>query len=195
MIGGTLRADILTEAVHSGSASGVVPSSFRVARSLLSRVENVETGEVIIPAIVGPAIPPARIAQASVTASISAWRGPFPWDAGAGLHLAPPSPSPPPAVGDAVYKNFPFVAGAGPTTHDLAELLLRRTWRPALSVTGAEGFPALAQAGNVLRTGTALMLSMRVGPRTKAAEAAAALKAALEASPPYGARVSFEVDK
>ena len=46
-----------------------------------------------------------------------------------------------------MYKNFPFVAGAGPTTEDLQELLLRRTWRPALSVTGAEGFPTLAQVG------------------------------------------------
>ena len=75
MIGGTLRTDILTEAVHSGSASGVVPSSFRVARVLLGRIEDVETGAVRIPEIIGPAIPPARIAQVRPDRIVGRWLG------------------------------------------------------------------------------------------------------------------------
>src|SRR6185437_11544258 len=76
-----------------------------------------------------------------------------------------------------------------------AELLLKRTWRPALSVTGAAGFPTLEQAGNVLRTSTALKLSMRLPPRCPAEAAGEALKAALEANPPHGAHVVFELEK
>ena len=100
-------------------------------------------------------------------------------------------------VGDATWKNFPFVDGAGPAggTSDGALLLLRRTWHPALSVTGAEGFPPLEQAGNVLRTSTALKLSMRLPPRCDADAASEALKAALERAPPHGVHVSYTPEK
>jgi hypothetical protein len=99
-------------------------------------------------------------------------------------------------LGDSIYKNFPWVEGAGPSNpEDLPELLLRRTWRPAVSVTGAEGFPTLAQAGNVLRTSTALKLSVRLPPRCAADPAGEALKAVLEANPPHGAHVEFELEK
>ena len=168
LVGGNLRTTILGEAVHSGSASGVVPSTFRITRQLLSRVEDEASGRVLLPEL-HCAIPPDRVREAAAVAKI---------------------------MGDSVYKNFPWVAGAGPAADaDLAELLLRRTWRPALSVTGAEGFPTLAQAGNVLRTSTALKLSMRLPPRCAAEPAGLALKAALEANPPHGAHVSFELEK
>lgn len=169
LAGGTLRAAVLTEAVHSGSASGIVPSSFRICRQVLSRVEDEATGRVLLPEL-WCAVPPARTAQAAATAAI---------------------------VGDGVVKAYPFVAGAHPQgdAGDLAGLLLRRTWQPALSVTGAEGFPPLVQAGNVLRVATAFKLSMRLPPRVDADVAGAALKAALEREPPCGARVSFELEK
>ena len=168
LVGGNLRTTILREAVHSGSSSGVVPSSFRITRQLLSRVEDEATGRILLPELHSP-IPPDRVKEAGIVAGI---------------------------MGEAIYKNFPWVDGSYPSgKEDLAELLLRRTWRPALSVTGAEGFPTLAQAGNVLRTQTAFKLSMRLPPRCAADEAGLALKKALEASPPHGAHVGFELEK
>jgi acetylornithine deacetylase/succinyl-diaminopimelate desuccinylase-like protein len=168
LIGGTLRTSILTEGVHSGSSSGIVPSSFRITRQLLSRVEDEETGRIKLPEL-WCEIPPARLSEATVTAGI---------------------------LGDSIYKNFPWVAGAGPLVKDNnAELLLRRTWHPTLSVTGAAGFPTLEQAGNVLRTSTAFKLSVRLPPRTDAESAEAAFKRALERDPPCNSHVVFENEK
>jgi len=169
LCGGNLKTTILKEGVHSGSSSGVVPSSFRITRSLLSRVESEASGQILLPEL-HCVIPPDRVKEASATAAI---------------------------LGPAVYKNFPFVDGAGPAsdTSDLPEILLKRTWRPALSITGAAGFPTLEQAGNVLRTHTALKLSMRLPPRVDAKAAGTALKAALESNPPYGSHVTFELEK
>ena len=164
MVSGTLSVDILAEGVHSGDASGVVPSSFRILRRLLERIEDAATGRVLLPEC-NVDIPPARVVQARAAAAI---------------------------LGDAAWQRFPFVDGAGPVTADVTELILNRTWRPALSVTGAEGLPALADAGNVLRPRTALQLSLRLPPTADAASVAAALKFALERDPPAGARVHFE---
>jgi len=96
------------------------------------------------------------------------------------------------ALGEAIWEKFPFVRGAKPMAADLGDLILNRTWRPALSITGAEGLPQPASAGNVLRPKTSLVLSLRLPPTLDAAEAAQKLKALLEADPPYGAKVSFE---
>jgi hypothetical protein len=49
--GRTLRVDVLREGVHSGDASGVVASSFRVARQLLSRIEDESTGRIKLDAL------------------------------------------------------------------------------------------------------------------------------------------------
>jgi len=163
VIGGTLRVDVLTEGVHSGSASGIVPSSFRVLRRVLSRIEDEETGRVLVDAL-HVAIPDQRRAQ--VEAAAEALRG-------------------------EVVDSLPWSPGAGPVGTDVVELILNRTWRPALSITGVDGMPPLAAAGNVLRPHTAVKLSMRIPPRCDPAAAARALKAALEQDPPYGARVVF----
>jgi acetylornithine deacetylase/succinyl-diaminopimelate desuccinylase-like protein len=95
-------------------------------------------------------------------------------------------------LGDQVHARFPFVPGARPMGERLDELVLNRTWRPALSVTGADGLPPPASAGNVLRPKTALALSLRIPPTIEGERAAKHLKAILEAEPPYGARVAFE---
>lgn len=42
----TLNVKVLEEGVHSGDASGVVPSSFRILRILLDRIEDSKTGEM-----------------------------------------------------------------------------------------------------------------------------------------------------
>ncbi len=167
LVGGNLRVDVLEEGVHSGDASGIVPSSFRVLRQLLARIEDIETGRVTLDAL-HVAIPPERIAQAKKAAEV---------------------------LGTTVYDKFPFVNGMQPALDDLAELVLNRTWRPALAVTGQEGWPSLSNAGNVLRPFTALKLSMRLPPTADGPAAGHALREALLANPPYGAKVSFQLEK
>ena len=172
MASGVLRVDVLTEGVHSGDASGVVPSSFRVLRQVLDRLEDSATGR-LLPGIFHCEVPPERLAQARATADI---------------------------LGDEVYKRFPWAhydcGGATqsvlPTTADPLQALLNRTWMPTLSVTGAEGFPAMKDAGNVLRPFTAFKLSLRLPPLVEAATAVQALKALLEDNAPYQAKVTFE---
>jgi len=166
LAGGVLKVEVLTQGVHSGDAGGVVPDSFRIARQLLSRIENETTGEVLPPEFHVP-IPAQRREQAATAAA---------------------------ALGQEVYNRFPFVNGAGPLSADPYEVIINRTWRPALAVIGAEGLPSLASAGNVLRPMTALKLSLRLPPTCDAKVSAGKLKRLLEHDPPHGARVSFEPD-
>jgi acetylornithine deacetylase/succinyl-diaminopimelate desuccinylase-like protein len=167
MTGGELTVQVLEEGVHSGDASGVVPSSFRVLRELLSRLEDPETGH-IKPKELYAEIPPQRIEQAKAAAGV---------------------------LGKAIYQKFPFVNGMQPVTEDLTELVLNRTWRPQLAVTGAEGLPPLESAGNVLRPKTSVKLSLRVPPTLDGAKAGEFVKQLLEQDPPYGAKVSFKLEK
>ncbi len=164
MAAGTLHVDILTEGVHSGYASGIVPSSFRIARELLSRLEDERTGEILPDALKAP-IPAQRREQLAAVAS---------------------------ELGEEVHAAFPWVEGASPMGDDPLERLLRRNWGAALSITGAGGLPALDAAGNVLRPGTSLKLSLRLPPTVGGEQATAALRQILESDPPHGARVRFE---
>jgi acetylornithine deacetylase/succinyl-diaminopimelate desuccinylase-like protein len=164
LVNGVLTVEVLTEGVHSGDASGVVASSFRILRELLERIDDHETGVVHHAAFHAP-IPPERGEQAKRAAKV---------------------------LGREIWRKFPFVQGMSPLSEDLADLVLNRTWRPALAVTGAEGLPPPASAGNVLRPKTALALSLRLPPTVKGETAAQNLKTLLEADPPYGAKVSFE---
>ena len=167
LLGGTLRVDVLTEGVHSGDASGVVASSFRVVRQVLSRLEDEATGRIKLDALHVP-IPPARQAQAEAAAS---------------------------SLGDVIWGKFPFVAGMVPMGATGAERVLQRTWHPTLSVTGVEGMPTLQNAGNVLRPYTSFKLSVRLPPGVDPERATAAVTELLESDPPYGAKVSFEAEK
>jgi acetylornithine deacetylase/succinyl-diaminopimelate desuccinylase-like protein len=172
MAAGTLKVEVLTEGVHSGDASGLVPSSFRIMRQVLDRLEDSATGR-LLPAAFHCEVPAERVAQAQATAAI---------------------------LGDEVYKRFPWahydcggaVQSVLPTTTDPLQALLNRTWSPTLSVTGADGFPELKNAGNVLRPYTAFKLSLRLPPLVEAATAVQQLKALLEDNAPYQARVTFE---
>ena len=164
---GRLSVEILDEGVHSGDASGVVPSSFRILRGLLNRLEDAGTGEILDSMFHAP-IPADRAAQAQHAGEV---------------------------LGDALLERYPLVEGARAMSAENYELVLNRTWRPALSVTGADGLPSIATAGNVLRPGTALKLSMRCPPTCDATAAGKRLKELLEADPPYGARVHFEADQ
>jgi acetylornithine deacetylase/succinyl-diaminopimelate desuccinylase-like protein len=171
MVSGVLKVQVLTEGVHSGDASGLVPSSFRILRHLLERLEDSATGE-LLPRGFHCDVPAERLEQMRVTAGI---------------------------LGDEVWKRFAWACGADgaatlPTTTDPVQALLRRSWKPTLSVTGADGFPELASAGNVLRPYTAFKLSLRLPPLVEGHAAAAELKALLEDNAPYNARVTFEPD-
>ncbi|MEN9903495.1 MAG: hypothetical protein RLZZ555_60 [Pseudomonadota bacterium] len=169
---GVLKVEVLTEGIHSGDSSGLVPSSFRIMRQLFDRLEDSASGE-LLPRAFHCEIPELRLEQARATAAI---------------------------LGDEVWKRFPWAhhdcgGSAGftlPTTTDPVEALLRRTWRPTLSVTGADGFPSLANAGNVLRPWSAFKLSLRLPPTVDAARAVQQLKTLLEDNAPYQARVTFE---
>jgi len=163
---GTLRVDVLTEGVHSGTASGVVPSSFRVARQLISRIEDESNGQILLDDL-HTEIPEQRLEQAQLAAE---------------------------TLGESVYEKFPWAVGAPKPVESHAELLLNNTWRPTLAVTGAEGMPALIDAGNVLLPFTTLKLSFRLPPTSDADDAATAVKAALEADTPPLVDVSFEVE-
>ena len=166
IVNGVLTVDVLTEGVHSGAASGIVPSSFRIARRLLSRIEDEATG-CILPADFHADIPPERAAQAHAVAA---------------------------ALGGDIDGKFPFVPGMRPVRDEGVALLLANTWEPALAITGAAGLPAPTDAGNVLRPSTSLKLSLRLPPTVNADGAAQRLKEILEADPPYGARVTFDVE-
>jgi len=172
MASGTLKVEILTEGIHSGDASGLVPSSFRIMRQVLDRLEDSKTGR-LLPESFHCEVPAERLAQARATAAI---------------------------LGQEVYKRFPWAhydcggstTFALPTTTDPLEALLNRTWKPTLSVTGAEGFPALKDAGNVLRPYTAFKLSLRLPPLVDADQAVQQLKRLLEDNAPYQAKVTFD---
>jgi len=164
LVNGVLTVEVLTEGVHSGDASGVVPSSFRVARLLLERIDDAETGMVKHSAFHAQ-VPPERGEQAKRAAEV---------------------------LGEEIWRKFPFAGGTRPVSIDLADLVLNRTWRPMLAVTGADGLPPPAAAGNVLRPKTSLVLSLRLPPTVRAESAARQLQAILETDPPYGAKVKFE---
>ncbi|MEY2892150.1 MAG: hypothetical protein RJA98_2058 [Pseudomonadota bacterium] len=171
MVSGVLKVEVLTEGVHSGDASGLVPSSFRVMRQVLDRLEDSRTGH-LLPGSFHCEVPAERVAQARAAAAI---------------------------LGDELFKSYPWACGADggpvlPMTGDPVEALLNRTWRPTLSVTGVDGFAPLGSAGNVLRPYTAFKLSLRLPPLVDGASAAAQLKTVLEDNAPYNAKVTFEPD-
>ncbi|NNC78497.1 MAG: M20/M25/M40 family metallo-hydrolase [Woeseiaceae bacterium] len=163
---GSLRADVLTEGVHSGSAGGIVPSSFRVLRKLLSRIEDEDSGKLKVEALYVD-IPEQRLQQAKLAAD---------------------------TLGESVYQKYPWAVSNPSPSETPYELLLNNNWRPTLSVTGAEGLPDLVDAGNVQLPYSELKLSFRLPPTCDADAAAAAIKEALEADTPPLSKVTFDAD-
>ncbi len=166
LVGGTLRVGVSKEGVHSGMAGGIIPSSFRIARSLVSRIEDENTGKVLLPEL-SVEINDELRGEAEGIASV---------------------------LGENVWTDLPALDGVQPQTPGLSEIILSGNWRPSLSVTGADGMPALQDAGNVLRTHTSLKLSMRIPPGVESESASSIMKAALERDAPHGSHVSFEPD-
>jgi acetylornithine deacetylase/succinyl-diaminopimelate desuccinylase-like protein len=166
LVGGVLEISVLDGPVHSGAASGIVPSPLRVLRILLSRLEDEKNG-MIKPSAFRTAIPKDVRLEAKKAAAV---------------------------LGAGVYSHFPFVAGACPVEVDGARLLLNRSWRSRLSIVGLSGFPEARGAGNVTLPRLEAKLSLRLPPTLDCRQAADALKTLLEADPPYGVRVGFNAE-
>jgi acetylornithine deacetylase/succinyl-diaminopimelate desuccinylase-like protein len=164
---GNLNVEVLSEGVHSGDASGIVPSSFRIIRIILDRLEDAATGQ-ILPEWLHVEVPEERLTEATATAKV---------------------------LDHEVWSKFPFLEGMQPVSKDPLELLLNRTWRPALSYIGQAGMPDLVQGGNVLRPKTSIKLSLRIPPSLDATDLDRKLKNLLESDPPYGSKISFEPEK
>jgi acetylornithine deacetylase/succinyl-diaminopimelate desuccinylase-like protein len=163
---GRLRVSVLTEGVHSGMATGIAPTPFRIVSQLLARVENPITGDVLLEEFQA-SIPKDRRAQITAAAKV---------------------------LGDEVAGKMPWVQGVRPISNDPVELIINSTWRATLAVTGADGLPPVRSAGNVLLPELSFKLSFRLPPTTDPTRAAKALREALERDPPYGVQVKFEGD-
>ncbi len=167
LVGGTLTIEVLKEGIHSGLGSGIVPSTEMVLRQLLDRIEDANTGEIIHDAF-KVTIPPHRLAEAKHTAK---------------------------QLGDLIYAEYPFAGKTQPVTMDTTELLLNRTWRAQLSITGIEGAPSIENAGNVTLPKLTVKLSMRIPPSLSGKAAKEKLKEILETNPPFNANVHFAADQ
>ncbi len=159
-----LKVRVLDHGVHSGLASGIVPSSFMIARALLDRIEDSRTGEMSAPAL-NVTVPESRLEQMRRYAEI---------------------------VGKGVFEDFPWACGTHERTSDVFEAVLMNIWKPQLAVTGVDGIPSVDQAGNVLRAQTTLKLSVRLPPTADADKALAWLTETLTRDPLFGCRVTVE---
>lgn len=166
LAGGRLSIEVLKQGIHSGSGSGIAPSCFRILRQLINRIENETTGDIILNDL-HTDIPEQRMQQAKQAASV---------------------------LGKSVYDDLPFHENVHPESSSVAELILRRTWKPALSVTGMDGMPAISNAGNVTLPKLSVKFSMRLPPAADADTAAKKLKEILEANPPHQAKITFDID-
>lgn len=163
---GRLHVRVLTEGVHSGLATGIAPTPFRLLEQLLARIENPVTGDLTLEEL-HVRVPKDRFAQLGAAARV---------------------------LGQGIARKVPFADGVRPLSNDPLELLIASTWRPTLAVTGADGLPPVASAGNVLLPEIGLKLSLRLPPTCDPASAQRALHTALTDDPPYGAEVRFEAD-
>jgi len=161
---GTLTIRVLTEGVHSGMATGIAPTPFRILEQLLARLENPVTGDLLLDELHVP-LPADRRAQAVAAAQV---------------------------LGREVAGKLPWASGVQPVSNDPAELIINSSWRATLAVTGADGLPPIGSAGNVLLPQIAVKLSLRLPPTCDAARASQAVRETLERDPPYGAAVRFE---
>lgn len=159
----TLNVQVLDHGVHSGSASGIVPDSFRIARCLLERLENAQTGAVSDPRLNYP-IEKERLNQIKATADI---------------------------LGQNVISEFPWHNRTRPCYGDVFDSLVTRGFKPQLCVVGADGLPPCNQAGRVMRDKTSLALSLRTPPEVDAKIALEVVTEILTQNPPYSADVTI----
>jgi len=166
LVSGTLSVKVSHEGVHSGMSGGTIPSSFRIQRILLDRIEDSDTGEVLIPEMHTTITNTIR-EQAAALAEV---------------------------IGNSIWESLPVLDTLISQSGSVEESLLDVNWRPALSIIGADGIPSVQNAGNVLRTNTDLKLSFRIPPGISANVVEKIIKQKLEENPPFGAQVNFSLD-
>ena len=166
LVGGELKVEVLDEGIHSGDISGIVPSSFRILRQIIDRIEDPISGQILVKDCYVD-IPKKRVEQAKYAADV---------------------------LGEDIFQRFPLIDNTQPVTRDPVECILNRSWRPALSYLGADGIPQISDAGNVLRPFTSIKLSMRLPPTCNANNASKKIEEILTETPPSGAKVSFKID-
>ena len=166
LVAGNLSVQVSNEGVHSGMAGGVIPSSFRIQRMLLDRVEDSKTGEILVPEMHVEISDKVR-KEAEELGKL---------------------------LGDEIWSQLPVVDTLRPQNEGAAEVLLDMNWRPAMSVIGSNGMPPTQTAGNVLRTHTDLKLSFRIPPGVNSQDIDSILKEILENNPPYGSKVEYIPD-
>ena len=166
MITGNLKVEVLEQGAHSGAAGGIVASSFRIMRQVISRIENEITGD-ITPSFLNEQIPGIRRKEAIKAGEV---------------------------LKDSFTEMYTFIGESKPISSDPAELILNNTWLSSLEVTGMEGIPDLQNAGNVLRPYTTAKISLRLPPTTDAMSARTELETLLTSNPPYGTRITFTSD-
>jgi acetylornithine deacetylase/succinyl-diaminopimelate desuccinylase-like protein len=162
MVIGDLNITVLTEGIHSGLGSGIVPSPVMILRELIGRLEDEKTGCIRLPALTVE-IPEQRQQQVKAAA----------------------------VVLKEEILAYPFIPGVHPIHEDPIECLLNRSWRPALSLTGLNGLPPIENAGNVTIPTLTVKLSCRLPPTLDAEKAAYVIQETLEKNPPFGASVTF----
>ena len=162
----TIRVDVLRHEVHSGTAGGVVPSSFRILRELLDRIESPRTGEVLLGEL-HAMIPDSNLAAAGLVAR---------------------------DLGDPAGSDLPIVEGLELLGRDGADRLVRQTWEPSVALVGIDGIPSIADAANVVRPWTTARLAVRLPPSISASAAGARLVKILSADAPSGAKVTVSAE-
>lgn len=167
LIGVSVRIDVLNEGVHSGGASGLVPSSFRILRQLLSRIEDEYTGKIKIDEFYTE-IPEYRKEDMEDCVNV---------------------------LGEEIISVFPWFESMEPSTQNLTEALKKLTWEPTLSVVGVSGAPDVDNAGNVLRPYTEVKLSLRLPPTVDSKSAQEKLKTILLDNPPYNAKITLDFEE
>jgi len=147
---------------HSGEVGGIVPETFRVVRELLNRVDNSTTGECA-PEFNIPC-PEWKRKEAEDMAKLT---------------------------GETMYTKYNVEDGVKYVSQDnLVEMYLGNTWKSNLSITGADGLPPVATAGNVVRASTSVRLSLRLPPGLNPQKATEDLIKKLTTDVPYNAKVT-----
>lgn len=160
---GNLKVEVMSEGIHSGVGSGVVPNPFMILRQLLQRVEDDKTGKILMKEMFVE-IPAAFQKQARQVAKI---------------------------LGNKFVKNYTFLPGVKCLSKNPAELILNRTWRPTLSVTGIDGLATLENASNVTIPQITVKLSFRTPPTLSTKKIQPLLKKIFLKNTPFNAKVTY----
>lgn len=166
IVTGTLTVKVLTDSVHSGDGSGIIPNPQRIMRHLLSRLEDPVTGK-ILPSEFQVEVPATYLADVFSQAT----------------NIVP-----------STIKGFPWFGYATTAASNPVELILNRIWRAGLAVTGVDGLPSTAAANNVVVGSVSYQLSLRLPPPLRIDEVQRQLKDLFEKDPPYGATVTYDYE-